>query len=154
MIYVECYADETLVKVFNIPRRKIVHAHCKGSVCNKLEKTKNSIGLVDEDPKSAQPSYMSRLIIKSSNCSIKLLFDKRTNNHLIILCPGLEKWILNAAIEAKIDTDKYELPNDPKRLHAITGRTKIPDNFEKFLIAIKQSKMMKALEKLVTGADY
>ena len=50
MIYVECYADETLVKVLGIPGKEIVHAGGKGNICNKLSKTNCSKGLIDEDP--------------------------------------------------------------------------------------------------------
>ena len=61
MIYVECDTDVALVKNLDIPKKEIIHAGNKGNVCNRLRKTKNSIGLIDEDPQSGQPRYIKNL---------------------------------------------------------------------------------------------
>ena len=56
MIYVECFPDFTLINTLGFSRREIVHAGSKGKVCNRLRKTYNSKGVIDEDPLAHQPS--------------------------------------------------------------------------------------------------
>lgn len=103
MIYLECYSDEALVKALGIHKKEIYHSYSKGNVCKKLEKNSESKGLVDEDPFSTQPSYIGKLKTNSHEYDIKLLYDEIANNHLIVLCPRLEDWILKAAKEAGIN---------------------------------------------------
>lgn len=56
MLYVECYPDELLARLFHVPHRHIRHAHGKGNILNRLRRSKAGIGLVDEDPLAAQPA--------------------------------------------------------------------------------------------------
>ncbi|GEM_PF-7032929 len=56
VILVECKPDEALVRVLGMPRRKIRHCTGKIRVCRELEKAESGLGLVDEDPRSAQPA--------------------------------------------------------------------------------------------------
>jgi len=87
---VECKADEVLVKALGIPKKKLVHSGNKGGVCKKLQKSSASLGIVDEDPGSSQPPYLSRLgSPKLSEYGLKLYEDKKTGNVLIVLCPFL-----------------------------------------------------------------
>lgn len=148
MIYLECYSDEALVKTLGVHKKGIFHSYSKGNVCKKLEKSINSKGLVDEDPFSTQPSYVGKLKTKSHEYNIKLLYDEIAKNHLIVLCPRLEDWILKAAKEAGINIKDYSLPDDANELHKI-----INANREKFFLLIedikKRSKMLKTLEKMI-----
>lgn len=148
MIYPECEADTALVKAFGIPRKEVEHSHGKGNVCNRLEKTKNSKGLVDEDPLSAQPTYIGRLKPLLNKHGVKLLLDEKNQNHLIVLCPRLEDWILNVTKEVNIDVLKYGLPNDPNRLREALN-IKL-DKFKDLIDNIKQkSEMLKTLEEFI-----
>jgi hypothetical protein len=61
MIYIECRPDKILVEALSVPEEEIIHAGSKGNVCNRLSRIRNSKGLVDEDPESAQPTYIRRL---------------------------------------------------------------------------------------------
>lgn len=148
MIYLECKPDKALVGALGVPRKEIRHLFSKGNVCNKLEKSRNSRGLVDEDPLSTQPSYIRKLKPYSEKAGIKLLHDEDNQNYLIILCPTLEEWILEVVKEVGIDMSSYGLPDDTSRLHeAINTKLK---NFKYLLDDIKQkSSMLKTLEGFV-----
>jgi hypothetical protein len=148
MIYLECEPDKALVRAFGIARKEIKHMFSKGNVCNRLEKTKNSKGLVDEDPLSPQPSYIGKLKSLSRKNGIRLLFDEKKQNYLIALCPRLEDWVLNVTKEANIDVSKYGLPNDPNKLHEALN-IKL-DKFSDLIDKIKQkSEMLKTLEGFI-----
>jgi len=153
MIYVECNPDEALIKALGIPRRGIHHSGNKVKVCKRLQKSKNSKGLVDDDPLSEKPPYIDRMKLHSNEHNIKLLYDERSKNYLIVLCPRLEEWILEASKEVNIDVSNYSLPNKPVELHKIVN-TRIKE-FEKLIEdLIKQgSRMLKTLEKLIKGKN-
>lgn len=150
MIYLECDPDKALVKALGISKTGIFHAGNKGNVCNRLKRNKNSKGLVDDDPSSAQPSYMDRLRLLSDEYGIKLLYDERNENHLIVLCPRLEDWILKAAkqVVGRGMGKKYGLPENADQLHKV-----INTNLEKFVNLVndikEKSGMLKALESLI-----
>lgn len=148
MIYLECNPDKALVQTLGIPKKEIVHAGDKGEVCNRLKNSRNSKGMVDEDPSSPQPRYIEKLKMNSHEYDIKLLYEEKSQNHLIVLCPTLEDWILKAAKDARVNVDDYSLPDDAYELHKI-----INIKLEKFVQLIedikKQSKMLKTLEKLI-----
>lgn len=148
MIFVECNADEALLIALGISRKGITHAHSKGNICNLLVKNRNSKGMVDEDPYSSRPRYFERLKIISNEHSIKLLVDEKSQNHLIVLCPKLEDWVLKATKELKVDTLDYGLPDDGNKLHKIIN-IKLED-FKKLINDIKQeSKMLKTLQSFL-----
>ena len=149
MIYLECYTDKALARALGIHKKEIYHSGTKGNVCRNLMKSRNSKGLVDEDPLSAQPSYIRKLKTNSHEHDIKLLYDENSQNHLIVLCPRLEDWILKAAKEAKVSIEDYSFPDDADELHKV-----INIKPEKFFLLVgdiqkKQSKMLKKLEMLL-----
>ena len=119
IIYVECKPDFKLVEVLGIPKKKIKHVAGKGNVCRVLKKKGNSVGMVDEDPDCPQPSYLKDLQMVEESHGIKLLSDNRSHNLLILLCPNLEAWILEAAKEVGVDVCNYNLPNNASELHEV-----------------------------------
>lgn len=130
-------------------KKEIYHSGNKGNVCKNLAKNSNSKGLVDEDPFSTQPSYIGKLELISHEHDIKLLYDEKAQNQLIVLCPKLEDWILKAAKEAKVNVEDIGLPDDAYSLHEI-----ININLGKFILLIedikkKRSKMLQSLETLL-----
>ncbi|MCJ7457506.1 MAG: hypothetical protein MUP17_00735 [candidate division Zixibacteria bacterium] len=151
MIYLECKPDKALVSAIGIPSREISHERGKTKVCKKLEKYNNSKGLVDEDPFGTQPRYIRKLRVHSNKHSVKILEDETNNNYLIVLCPALEGWVLEAAREAKIDISEYGFPPEPNRFHkAVNTRLK---NFERLLedLIKQKSKMIITLEGFLKG---
>jgi len=153
MIYLECKPDRVLVTTLGIPSKEIQHESHKVRVCKRLEKSTNSKGLVDEDPSSTQPTYIRRLELHSNEHDIKLLYDEKTQNYLIVLCPRLEVWILKAATEAKVNVKNYDLPNTPEELHNIIN-TKV-GKFMNLIQNIKEkSRMLKTLEDFVKNKQH
>ncbi len=79
LLYVECHPDTVLVRTLGIPKREIRHVHSKGNVCNRLSKSRDSVGLIDEDPNSAQPNYLKTLKLVEEKHDLRLLADKNNN---------------------------------------------------------------------------
>jgi len=121
MYLVECKPDAVLVKSLTLTSRKnIEHAGNKSELLKKLtERYGNSKGMIDEDPWSIQPPYLRKFREKYdlTSFNLKILHQTSKNNTLIMLRPRLEEWVLEAAHEANIDFKKYDLPNDPIKLH-------------------------------------
>jgi len=103
---------------------------------------------VDEDPFSAQPRYIEKLRLLSYEDDVKVLYDGRAQNCLIMLCPRLEEWILKVVKEVKVDIGDYNLPNDADRLHK-TINIKLK-NLENLIEDIKESsRLFKTLERVI-----
>ena len=147
MFYVECNTETTLLKTLGIPRRKIRHVHGKGNVCNLLKKQKNSIGIIDEDPGSAQPTYLKELKLIEEKDDLKCLTDKN-NNQIIVICPEIEDWIFKTSKEDRVDLKKYNLPDN---LHNFRKEVELKlDRFELLLRElINKSQRMKTLLRLI-----
>ncbi|MGH7496446.1 MAG: hypothetical protein ACREOO_29195 [bacterium] len=148
MIYLECNPDKALVSALGIPKNKTIHAYSKGNVCNRLTKCRDSHGLIDEDPESSQPSFLRNLENRLRQDDVVLLYHRASNNYLIVLCPRLEEWILEAAKEAAVDPNKHGLSNEADQLHE-TICTRI-DNFRRLVDDIKaKSQRMKTLSRFL-----
>jgi len=124
MYAAECDPDVILVSFLaSIPRRRVMHASGKHQVLKKLTlKLRDSTGMIDQDPLSIQPrKFLQKFteIEHSERDKLKILHYTQRNNRLIILCPRLEEWIIEAAREAHIPLHRYNLPNNPRQLHKI-----------------------------------
>jgi len=123
MHVVECNPDVVLVSsLASIPERDVMHAGGKHQVLRRLtEKDTNSIGMIDQDPLSIQPIGLRRFkeVEHSEQYKLKILRYTRRNNTLIVLCPRLEEWIIEASARANIDLYRYKLPNNGSELHRI-----------------------------------
>lgn len=93
-VFVECNPDEILAVSLGVRKKILTHSNDKGRVCNSLEKKVDSVGMIDEDPESSQPTYISKLKFVEEHFKVKVLYDKKSNNKLIIIRPRLEEWIL------------------------------------------------------------
>ncbi|MBS7268589.1 MAG: hypothetical protein KIH10_07140 [Candidatus Freyarchaeota archaeon] len=147
VIYVECKPDSILVKsLIKISKKEIIHAGNKSEICKKLEKQENCIGLVDEDPNSPQPTYMKRMEAEFlSEHGLKILHDKRYNR-LVVLCPRLEEWLLEAVKQANVQMGSYGLPNEGMALHE---RININLNkLERLIHDLKDCDRIKNLKKI------
>lgn len=159
MIFVECYADHTLVKFLTGRRKREIVHDIKGrsGVLGQLEQHHHCKALVDEDPKSVQHSYMVRAALAQEISSLDLgvLRDQSRNNDIIILCPALEQWILKTAALAHINvTDRrYNLPDNPIRLHGEISRRsrKALNRYARLLADLKDTPRLSALARLLQG---
>jgi len=145
MIYLECNTDKALVMALGIHKDVIIHSGNKGNVCKNLAKKQKSIGLVDEDPSSAQPSCFGKLKIRSNDNDIKFMYGGENENYLIVLSPRLEDWVIKAAKESGIYMKDYNLPDEAYELHKINFKsmknfTKLIEDMEK-----RKCKMLRAL---------
>lgn len=119
MIYVECKPDLLLVNRLGVPKRNIVHAGNISKVCKGLAKSTHAKGLVDEDPSGDRPRYLDTLRLLQNQHEITLLRDDKRANHVIVLCPRLEEWIIKATEEAGVNIGRYHLPNEGEKLHRV-----------------------------------
>ncbi len=119
MIYLECFADEALVKSFGATSKMIKHAFSKGEVCNMLDKTTGAIGIVDEDPQSGKPSYEKEMRNHKIHEDAKVIIceHRGSGNKLILIRPRLEEFIIRISKEHRVDMESYKLSSDPDKLH-------------------------------------
>ena len=157
MFCVECKPDQLLAAiVMGISKRKIVHEGNKAQVCRWLAKRENCTGMVDQDPGSALPPYMRRLKIKEENqiLGLKLRIDDSLQNRIIVLCPRLEEWILQAAKKVNIDVRQrpYKLPKDEDHLHQVINSRLT--YFERLVNSLLEhnSKHLRMLNRLLCGS--
>jgi len=146
---VECKPDGLLIGFLtSAPKKEIEHAGNKSELLKKLVKDRvESTGVVDDDPGSVQPPYLNEFSEIESSSIHKLKMLKHKTNLLIILCPRLEDWILDAAKEADVDPRVYGLPDDSIRLHKQINIQL--EKFQKLLEALieRKSKRIEMLKK-------
>ena len=122
MIYVECKPDGILVRhLTGLPKRQVAHeARGRGAVCNRLMKNNNVAAMVDEDPGTARPTYMTHLVLSDENVQLglKLYSDASRNNRIVVLYPRLEEWLLRAVDDSGLSMETYRLPDRASRLHS------------------------------------
>ncbi len=148
-IYVECKPDYLLVKsITTIPKKLINHAGNKSEGYKNLKKLEMCIGLVDEDPFSVQPPYFAGLEVEDlSSYELKVLHDPSRDNHVVVICPRLEDWILKTAQVTNVNVMKYGLPSDGESLHKkINGNL---DRFENLIKDLENCSRVKNLRKLI-----
>ena len=121
MIFVECKPDFSLARLF-VQRKEIKHAG------NKSE------GIIDEDPGKPYPSLFQNFSLKNSFDDAKIkIYEAKNGSKLILLSPMLEKWIIDAAKESKVNIKKFNLPEDENELHEI-----INANIKRFEMLLKE----------------
>lgn len=131
MLYVECYADEALVRILGVPRRSVRHEHGKGNIANRLQRLEAGTGLVDEDSAAVQPTEFNNY--KESLRTGGLILMVHSNNPLkriIVVCPRLEEWLIARAAVNRLVPGNFGLPDSPDRLHSIPRydrKPKFPD---------------------------
>ena len=78
---------------------------------------------------------------------LKVFHDESNGNHLFVLCPRLEEWILKAAKEADLNVKKYSLPATPEKLHRVINLDL--SKFERLLEELKDLERLKPLRRLL-----
>jgi len=146
-LYVECEADKRLVLCLG--KNDPIHVHGKGEILRKMAKRADCVGLIDEDPGKTQPSRLNEYKIMGEypNQGIRVLHNTKTHNTLIVICPRLEEWILEACKESGVCPKKYGLPEDPKKFHEIVNVAL--NQFEKLIVEILKSQRLKMLKNLL-----
>ena len=150
MIYVECYPDTVLVLTLTrLPQREVIHENGKGGVVNRVKNSRNSRGLVDEDPMTTQPTYIGTMTVLEDlpASGLRLLHDSARGNHIVVLCPRLEEWTVRAARDTGIDLSRYNLPNDPTRLHQVVND--YLSSFQRLVEDLRDSDRLRDLHNLL-----
>ena len=124
MIYVECKPDKLLVETLTgWSGREIIHENDKYRVMKTLRRQTNGRAMVDEDPTSNQPLYLTEMQIQEefSTMGLRVLSDESRGNRAVVLCPRLEEWVIRGANEAGVSlTDRrYNLPSTVSALHRV-----------------------------------
>lgn len=133
MIYVECQPDEFLITSLGFAKKQIKHVNGKGNVIKKVNKDKNAVGIIDEDPASSQPKAFGEYKENKKQGDIKLLIHKdNQDKKIILISPRLEEWLLKRASTKNIKSKDYGLPDDGNKLHRITQKERRA-NFKDFL---------------------
>jgi hypothetical protein len=148
-IAVECYPDEMVLRALGVPRRQLLHEPRKGEVLNWLRKTPGAMGMVDEDPDSAQPrDLISYQQVQAEEGLVLLARQGRSGQRLIVVCPRLEDWLIQRAKICGVDPKRYQLPGTAKELHDIP-RYDQKGGFRRFLDGLKDERGMGLLRQWV-----
>jgi len=148
MVYFECDNDGALLDFFSIARADKKHTNSKGNVCNKVSNNTGVIGLVDEDPLTRQPGYISSLGNPVSyKHDIKVFSDNAKNNQIVMICPRLEEWLYNVARQNGIDPTSFGLPAKADDLHKEELR-KVKTKLNQFLKALEKTNEFRHLKSL------
>ena len=115
MLYVEGKPDRILAsKLTGLPGSEILRDRNKSEVLKRLVEQSNCLAMVDEDPSHSPPSYLDRMQVATnlSNLGLRVLEHRAQGNRVILLCPRLEEWIIQAAEDSnlRLDYRRYNLP--------------------------------------------
>ena len=119
MIFVEGKPDKILLIALGFPQAVVKVAGSKGAVCNQLKKKSNVKGMVDEDPGTAPPKYLTKLFEVYKDKYIIELEDRTNSNKVIVVRPFLEEWILDFCLKFDIKLAKYFLPTTSGELKKV-----------------------------------
>ncbi len=135
-IAVECYPDEAVLCALGVPRKQLLHQARKGEVFNWLKRTPDGVGMVDDDPASAQPrdrsSYQQ---VQTAEGLLLLVRQGSGGQRIIVVCPRLEEWLIQRAGVCGLDPRQYQLPGTAKELKDIP-RYERKDGFRRFLVEL------------------
>lgn len=152
---VECDPDFALVEhATRTAGRDILHGGNKVGVLKMLLHKQGVIGMVDEDPASAQPPVLLTFStdVETSESGLKVLRSlSRTGAKVVVLRPRLEEWILAACLEARVNPAAYNLPTTGDALHAIIN-LKL-QRYKEMLPALDTSLRMRRLKANLLGGD-
>jgi hypothetical protein len=138
VLFLECKPDESLARTLGCPRKECLHFAGKSRICLRLERVNSTVALLDEDPRSEQPSYLARLNLIEERHDIRILQDASRGNRSVILQPRLEEWIIRTAQEVGLELTAFRLSANGNELHReINTRLR---SFEKLLVAILSAK--------------
>jgi len=119
LIVVECGNDEQLLKLLDVPKKRIQHEGNRDEVVKfVLKKDPGAcIGVVDEDP--GTPRSKQRMQFKAQKPKADLHQEVMEQRRLVVLHPMLEGWLIRAvhACGGRMDKLDKGLSDDPSELH-------------------------------------
>ncbi|WP_153798073.1 hypothetical protein [Foetidibacter luteolus] len=112
----ECFVDTRLAEIVSQSAKKYNHQHGHGNVASKMQLTlaeSPALGIIDEDTtKVRKANYFSDFIQLKDEYSLKLKKHLLRAHYLIVICPAIEKWLLQAASGVNVDPVAFNLPHE------------------------------------------
>lgn len=116
---VEDAPHKSLLCSLGISRKCILVMGAKGNVIKKLKDRPGDMGIVDEDPGSilTQSHDLANYQEIERGEGLQLLARRGSRRqHLIVLCPIVENWLIDRAKTCGMDPRHYHLPSTAKEL--------------------------------------
>jgi len=154
IFHYECLPERVTLFTLQIPRNLLEenfnHKSGRGSVCKLLSQSKQLVGFVDHDPQaSSHGPYFKSLFSNyiSDKFSVRHSFDSKRSNHLIIIKPRYEEWLITAANTQGILLRNHKLSDDPNELHGmIPNQVTDLQKFLHFLIKKKNPSLLHLMD--------
>ncbi len=145
--FTEGHTDKLLLDILEIPPKLIEK---KGAVSKLVRSMKNQlndfnkiiVGIVDYD-KGKSLDFFNDFDSCDEPDNIILKYKKNSNQYILFLKPkAIERWILDAAADANINPEDFNIPTDLKKLRKITKSITVSKNtdFINFIRKIKNKK--------------
>jgi uncharacterized protein (DUF1778 family) len=137
MVYLECFADEILIRYLGITKKQIDHHKGRTRIVNSLKQSDTCLAVVDEDPQTPTPAYLKECKLIDTTHYIKHLKHTKNKQHIFVLQPRLEDWLIKAAKASKIKLTDFGLPDTYEKLHLVLHNEKV--KYEAFLRALDKA---------------
>jgi hypothetical protein len=119
MVYLECFADEMLIGFLGITKKQIDHHKGRTRIINSLKQGSSCVAVVDEDPQTPTPDYLKVCKVITNTHNIKHLQHTKNKQHIFVLQPRLEDWLIKAAKASKLKLTDFGLPDTYEKLHTV-----------------------------------
>lgn len=138
MTLFECYPDESFLRFLGLTDKELSGGHSFGRsrVCGRLSKSKDSIGLIDEDPGKTMDPYSSKLLNIPpyyKDDFVVCIKEVKTGNKLIVLRPDIEVFSIRVAKSQHVNLDSYGLSMRNSELKDLLTPRKNMNKREKFM---------------------
>ncbi|MDX2045796.1 MAG: hypothetical protein SFU87_03370 [Chitinophagaceae bacterium] len=121
-VAVECNPDELLQIKIGVPKKEIAHQANIGDLCNYLKHAGTKFGIIDEDPLSSRPTYLSEFTIAEEKHHIRKLKHPGSGKIIFVLRPRLEEWVYKQCALSGINPEDFFLPSDVKRFKDVINK--------------------------------
>ena len=134
----ECYVDTKVAEIVG-QAKKYNHQHGCGDVANEFRGRLNNIaalGIIDEDAnKGPSAEYFTDFSVVKQENNLILKKHHQKQHYLILVCPEIEKWLMETAQNVNISPLDYGLPHQLKGFIKITKIKDIDRNedFKRFI---------------------
>jgi hypothetical protein len=142
----EGHADKVLLQVLKVPK-EMLNLDPKGinKILSAMQNQQNDyhkiiVGLIDKDKKIPHPYYVDFQTIEEMENLIHKQHSSNHNQHLILIIPAIEKWILKSAESVEVLPSHFGLPDDFEKFRDKLKSQIIETNidFKNFLKKIKE----------------
>ncbi|MDB5284077.1 MAG: hypothetical protein JWO06_3152 [Bacteroidota bacterium] len=126
-ILAECYGDTLLTK--QLKYEYFARHSGIGEVANQMKKyyvNRKAIAIIDDDKKGKPTYFTSECFLIEQKNGVILMKHKTADHYVIKITPGLEDFIINAAISCKLEL----FEKDKKKFKAIVKDSKLHSNQE------------------------